>query len=341
MTSTTDHAHPFPAARDLAERAFERLVPRTVDGPWLELVTAPAEWEWDLETIQRGFTDPLYGLYDTTPDRLRPTLAAHLLAAAGVDPEAWAAPLVSLELLHLASIALNQIRNGRTVADATSADSTLPMPVIATMAYTARQLATYLPTRHLPELPSDEARLWLAYRFSHVLHENGVGGALEVHSTEAPEPPPDPIFEGYLKLKVAPLSFQLPVDCATAALGIQASPQARVLRDAAAAAGIAHRLAANLISLANRIPGRAQQPIAPEPRVVCLWASLPGELSEQRWRSALTSGLAGRALRLAERARARVDELLGDSPPRFAEPLAAFVAWAVDPMLRDARTATA
>jgi hypothetical protein len=341
MTPTSDNAHPFPAAWALAERAFERFVPRTVDDPWLELVTGRALWEWDLETIQRGFTDPLYSLYDATPARLRPMLAAHLLAVAGLDPEAWAAPLASLELLHLASIALNVIRNGRTVADATEPGATLPMPVMATMAYTARQMATYLPTRHLPERLPDEARLWLAHRFSHMLYENGIGGALEVHSTESPEPPPDPIFHGYLKLKVAPLSFELPVDCATAALGIHGTPPARVLRDAAAAAGIAHRLAVNLIGLANRVSGRAPRPLAPEPRVVCLWASLPGEPSEQQWRTALSSGLAGRALRLAESERARVDQLLGDAPAPLAGALAAFVAWAVDPALRDARTATA
>jgi len=338
--------HPYQPARTFVNHAFERFAPRACTAEWLETICGPPLWDWDLGIIQKGFTDGLYRFFDAYPARLRPVLTALLLQAADKDPTQHEASLASLELVHLATLIVNDFRNGRTVAEATSPVLPLPLPVLATVAYTARQLSCYLPIHYLQSL-SLEARTWLSYRFSRALAAQGVGTALDIDGVESETHPDDDIFYGWLKLVVAPLSFGLSVDCLVAALDAIDTPLAGTLGRAACSLGIAYRLSANLTDLAGAVHGgSATRDGAGEARISSLWASVLGKdflagrtppLDDSRWRAEIQTGFASRCLRLAQRERNTAQQEIDNAPAPFAAVLNDFANRIVDPVLLRAK----
>jgi hypothetical protein len=237
----TDQDNLFSEARASAGRAFERWIPRRCDHDWLRRLTGPSRFTWDIEAMQKGFVDPLYACYDENPERLRPALTARLLLAAGEDPMRHSVVLVASELPFLATLIVDFLKNGRNIGESMPGSSPIPMPVVVTVAFNARQMAPTLVSDHADTLSAD-ARCWLAYRIGLALSKSGAARAVDFYRSGRRFANEAELLQ-HLRLLVGPLSFNLPVDCALAALGAHEAPYSSRLRQAATAAGVAYRIA--------------------------------------------------------------------------------------------------
>lgn len=325
---------PFPGARKIAEDAFSRWVPRTCSPRWLEEVTGPARFGWDVDAIQRGFVDPIYRIFDARPERWRPALTASLVAAGGADPGRYPAMLAAIELLYLASLILEPFRNGRNIAEASPQEAREPMPVAVTVAYTARQMAPTLAIRHEDALPP-ATRSWLAYRITRALYQSSVGVALDTHRA----PMGGAVAGGWHLALLAAPTFALCVDCALAALGRVDHPEAAALQAMAGRAGVAYRLVVDLLSLRDRARGDAPE-IPPEP--VIWWSPLamqPGEEPLRAWGRALEGGRAASVLAAAREHRRAAKEALESASGSLAETLRTFLEKVVDARVAEAEEA--
>lgn len=232
----------FSELQLLSNRAFARWVPRVATNEWLREVSGESRFVWDLDAMQAGFLNPLYEIFNKHPERWRPVLAAGLMQAADIDAALQDAVLAALELQFLSSIMLTRFRNGRTAAEAQSAGE-IPLAVIATVSYTARQYAATLVIRHAASL-SQDAKTWLACRFGRVTVQGAAGAAYNLFRWKTKKTLMDEsAYLAYLRYFVSSASFVLSADCAIAA----AAPISRFaaqLQEASASAGIAYHLAA-------------------------------------------------------------------------------------------------
>jgi hypothetical protein len=325
--------HPFPDAQRAAELAFTRWIPRRCTPEWLALVTGPARFGWDVEAIQRGFIDPMYEYADARPERWRPALAALLIQAGGGEPGRFQAALVAPELQYLASLMLEHFRNARTIADATPANTRIPMPVAVTVAYTARQMASSLIICHEEALPP-ATRTWLAYRISRALYQTSAGAAVDFHAASQGTPLAGGGWS--LELRAAPLTFTLSVDCALAAVNRMDVPEVAALREGAGLAGIAYRLAVDLISRRDQARGEAP-PILLEPLLqASALAPARDESPAQAWQRASSEGKVAAVLEAARRRRTAAKEAIASVPGPLGGALRAFVEAVVDPRLAEA-----
>jgi len=216
---------------------FERCVPRRIDAAWLERFVDRPRYGWDLDGLEAGFTQPLYRFIEGRPlpspgeplaadsRFLRPALACALIAALpggeALDPLAFEVELTALELHATASTMLDHLDNGRDLAASRGAEREIPLPVLITVAYSARQLAASLLWDH-GALPPDRRRQ-LAQRFSRLLMLQGVGHTLDLWGGEARlrHASAEDLAE-HLRWYVAPLDFELACEVAAAAVGLGA-----------------------------------------------------------------------------------------------------------------------
>jgi len=303
-------------ARSVAGRAFEEWIPRRCDPAWLDFVSCPARFTWDVDAIQRGFIDPLYDCFDARPEHYRPSLTACLLETVGVEPGCHSLVLVASELPYLATLIVQCLRNGRTVRESMPEQTTIPIPVLVTVAYTARQMAASLVIDHGTSLAGD-ARTWLAYRVGHALSQSGAGRAVDFAGAGGRLTQGTALLE-YMRFFLTPLTFVLPVDCALAAIGAQGQPFAQPLREAAGCAGIAYRIA-----VALRPTTRSFERYPVEPTLHCLAADVrDGEF-------------AGRLVSLAVAQRRAAEEALRAVPSDLASGFEHFLRHVVDKSLQE------
>ena len=229
--------------RSLADDALECWMPRTCTQEWLETVSGQTRFQWDLETLQAGFLDPLYEFAAARPERLRPILTAAILETAGLDPSQYLSLLAAIELQFLADVMVKDFYNGKTVATATPISASRPLSVTATSAYTARQFAPTLAARHSPNLQTDD-RSWLAYRFGRVLILAGVGATVgHLRWNRDHKLMNDESYVEHLRGFASPLTFEICVDCAIAALGVRERTEFIALQRAASGVGVAYQAA--------------------------------------------------------------------------------------------------
>jgi len=294
-------------------------------------MTGPARFDWDVEAIQQGFVDPLYELFDQKTERWRPTLAALLIEAGGRAPERYPAMLAAVELQHLALLLLERLRNGRNIAESTAPETRLPLPVLVTVAYTAKQMASTLVIRHEGALATG-TRSWLAYQVSRALYEASAGMAVDIQFAEKEASPRE---RWHLRL-LAPLTFRLPVDCALAALDRHEASGARMLREAASHASIAYRLAMDVLGRRARARGEPAQALHEVPIHWSPLAPRPGETPSVAWRRSVESGLVAEVLSHARRERQEAGEVLATADGPLAATLRVFIEAVVDMRLAEA-----
>lgn len=241
----------WTAARAFVDAALERWLPRHLDEAWVARTADPPRFGWDMAALDAGFSQPFHDYARRHGERLRPLLALRLIDALGGDHRRHACALAALEIGHVAALVVNGMRNGRSLAEAAAEDIAVPLPVLVTVAYTARQLAPVLVFRHAEALDG-AARAWLGGRFTRQLFFQGLGSVLDFwgaqnrteHQTVAE-------LVEHLHWHVAPMTFALAADTASAALGWAGQAPAEELARAAAELGVAYRLR----QLARRLDG--------------------------------------------------------------------------------------
>lgn len=229
--------------REQVAQALVRSLPVGLDDAWIETLVDQPRFGWDWEALEKGFFQPLQEWSERHPARLRPILAGLLIDALGQASTRHADLLAALELQHLASIMLDDLRNGRDLSEATSSVVTVPLPTWVTIAYNVRQLVPVMITRQPSEL-STVSRSWLARRFSRFLFQQGLGSALDLWGSEQEsEHSSEAEFLEHLRLYVGALSFGLACDVASAVAGLD-EQAANSLRSAGIELGVALRLSA-------------------------------------------------------------------------------------------------
>ncbi|MBV8649421.1 hypothetical protein [Paludibacterium sp.] len=157
---------PFKAAQACATAALRHYLPQREDMDWLAEVVDRPRFGWDWPALEQGFFEPMRAWAARHDARLKPVLAGLLIDALGGDKRRHPALLAALEFSHLASCMLDDVHNGRDLAESQGEQLTMPLPVWVTVAYNARQLAPVLVMRRSPELaPADRLRLARHYLF--------------------------------------------------------------------------------------------------------------------------------------------------------------------------------
>lgn len=233
----------FSCARSLADDAIGTMLPMRQDVDWLRRFVDAPRFGWDWAALEQGFFGPLRVWADEQDARLRPALAALMMDALGSDASAHPSALAALELHYLASIMLDDLRNGRDLSHSTDASVAIPLPVWVTIAYNARQLAPVLVMRSAePMLPRSRRRL--AQRFAAFLFRQGIGSTLDLRLSEQEiEQACIEDLVAHLSLYVGPLSFGLCAETAAVVAGLD-DVEVDQLSAAANQLGVAARLQA-------------------------------------------------------------------------------------------------
>lgn len=190
--------------------AFESVFPRRCDVAWLARVSGVPPYTWDVGAMQRGLFDLVYAAADSAHDRSGGALAYRLLEAAGRDPASHAAELAAIELHNVAALLMQCVRNTPDATSAVSSDAAAPLAVVATAAYTARQLAPVVVGSYAPAL-SRFAAAWLCASHGSALTSAGIARAARDGFVAT---------DGAGRVRrlhaAAELMFAIPVDLATA-----------------------------------------------------------------------------------------------------------------------------
>ncbi|MBC7806833.1 MAG: polyprenyl synthetase family protein [Akkermansiaceae bacterium] len=328
MSSEKD---PFEDLRALAGRCVEQWVPRRCSDEWLRTVSGESRFVWDREALRVGFHDPFYRCFDARPERLRPVLAAALIAATGRDPAEHSAILAALETLYLSTLVLQGFRNGHSLGEAAPCEDANPLSVMATAAYNAAQFAPTLVSRHADTLDRNH-RAWLTYRFGQALMRRAAGTAEQLAHWEQRRCFLDEnAYVLYLAQYVTPLTFVLSVDCLIAVCGGDV-PEAAALRTAAVHTGIAYQLTVEWEERLRVKESTIAHPVPLEPSYFFAGPdSEVGDLDEPGGTATITrdtaarfAGLAAAHRDLAEEAIASLSQTLGDVFTRFGVGLMAF-----------------
>lgn len=227
-----------------------RRLPAGRHPAWLAQMVDEPRFGWDWDALERGFFQPLHAWSCLHGERLRPLLAGLLIEALGHDVAPHAGSLAVLEIEYLASIMLDDLRNGRDLGQSACSAVSIPLPTWVTIAYNARQLVPVMVARQQSAL-APAARAWLAQRFSQFLFQQGLGSALDLWGSEqALEHATEDDFVDHLRLYIGSMSFGLACDVTSAAVGLDDGAAAG-LRRAGVELGVALRLAA-LAQGANR-----------------------------------------------------------------------------------------
>lgn len=251
---------------------FEHWMPRTIDSTWVTRFVDQPRFGWDLAGLQAGFTDPLYRFVDALPidgppasmRHLRPALACRLVSVLSGDDSLamrFDAELVALELHALASMMLDHLDNGRNLAASKGGESELALPVLITVAYSARQLAAALPWRE--GTLSGQRRARLAQRFSRLLMLQGIGHTLDLWGSErALRHGGEAALADHLRWYLAPLDFELVCELAAAVLDLSAE-RTQWLVEAGADLGLAWHCTRHLVQVSGTAPAgrRMDQPL--------------------------------------------------------------------------------
>jgi len=228
--------------RDFVNNAFRQQIPDRRNDAWLASIVNPPRYNWDWEALEKGFFEPFRDWSERNSMRLRPILAALLIDALGGDYRRHADVLATLEMHYLASIMLDDLRNGRNLSESTTSVVELPLPVWVTIAYNARQLAPVLIFRRAESLGQTQRR-WLARRFAHFLFRQGLGNTLDLWGSEQEIRHANiKDFITHLHLYAGPLTFSLACDVASAAAGLDRAASERLAR-AGCELGVAVRMA--------------------------------------------------------------------------------------------------
>jgi hypothetical protein len=233
----------FHQIREIASNAFWQHLPGGPDDAWLAEVVDRPRFGWDWAALEQGFFLPLRAWAARHDARLRPVLAGLLIDAFDGDAARHGDLLTSLELVHQASIMLDDLRNGKDLSTSTAEAVTVPLPVWVTIAYNARQLAPVLLLRRASSVP-EATREQLAHRFARFLFQQGLGGTLDLYRAQhASTAASLDEFIAHLSTYIGPLSFGLACDMASLLAGLNEPARAELAR-AGTELGVALRLGA-------------------------------------------------------------------------------------------------
>jgi len=232
-----------------ADRLVDECCPRNCSEKWLALCTGKARFRWDVQALQKGLIDSLWEYLDQIPFQ-RAVLSMRLLQAYGVDVDTVKHAIAGLELIFAASVISSGFRNTKTTPSAGNPGHSYPVPVLATVAYTARQAAIYFVELDRPSMPR-AANTWLLYRFGNAVSKQAMGAAVESHwsSHNDGNRRTREEYLDILSLMVKPLSFELCVDVAFAAMNKIDSETHQLARNAAGHLGLSVRVLDHLHQL--------------------------------------------------------------------------------------------
>jgi hypothetical protein len=252
------HEHSLATWAARFGQRFEQLIPRRIDNAWLTRFVDAPRFGWDMAGLQAGFVDPLYRFVDAHDNandnamagpgclrHLRPALACALIDALSPgggknDRDAvlrFDAELTALELHALSSMMLDHLDNGRNLATSQGGEHKLALPVLITVAYSARQLGASMLWRE-GTLEGKRATA-LAQRFSRLLFLQGIGHTLDLSGAERMvEHRGEQALEDHLRWYLCPLDFELVCELVAAAADLPAVA-AQALIGAGADLGIA------------------------------------------------------------------------------------------------------
>lgn len=231
----------FEAAQAAAEAALRGAMPGGRDDAWLADTVDPPRFGWDWDALLQGYFTPLHEWSVQHRARLRPATAALLIDALGGRAAEHGTVLAALELHHLSSVMLDDLRNGRDLSQSRADAIRLPLPAWVTVAYNTRQLPPVLVLRRCTSLPA-ERRERVAQRLARFLFRQGLGSTLDLWAAEAGAAAlPLADFTTHLSVYVGVQGLGLACEVAALVAGLPDAPAAR-LGEAGGELGVAMRL---------------------------------------------------------------------------------------------------
>jgi geranylgeranyl diphosphate synthase type I len=97
--------------RPRVDEAIEEVLPREVDAEYLDSFFGPASYRYDVESVQRALSDPIWDLLDRGGKRWRAVVFLVLVDALGEDPERYLPYAAIPEILHNGTIIVDDVED--------------------------------------------------------------------------------------------------------------------------------------------------------------------------------------------------------------------------------------
>jgi geranylgeranyl diphosphate synthase type I len=97
--------------RPVVDETIEEVLPREIDEAYVETYFGPATYQYDVASIQRALSDPVWELLDRGGKRWRAVLFLALVEGFGEDPEAYLRYATIPEILHNGTIIVDDVED--------------------------------------------------------------------------------------------------------------------------------------------------------------------------------------------------------------------------------------
>ncbi len=166
--------------RPRVDEAIEGVLPREIDEEYLEWFFGPASYQYDVDSVQRALSDPIWELLDRGGKRWRPVVFLVLVDALGADPEAHLPYATIPEVLHTGTIIVDDVEDEAAIR---RGEPALHHVYGQDVALNAGNAMYFLPLKiitHDPGELSAETRLSAYEMLMHELNRTHLGQGMDI-----------------------------------------------------------------------------------------------------------------------------------------------------------------
>jgi geranylgeranyl diphosphate synthase type I len=164
----------------VVDREIERLLPRTIDEPYLSEYFGSASYAYDPESVQRALSVPIWDLLDRGGKRWRAVVFLLLIEGFGEDPEEYLPYACIPEILHNGTIIVDDVEDGATMR---RGESALHRSYGVDVALNAGNAMYFLPLKIITHNPADlsaETRLAIYEMLMYELNRTHLGQGMDI-----------------------------------------------------------------------------------------------------------------------------------------------------------------
>ncbi len=168
------------AWRPRVDEAIEGMLPREIDREYLEWFFGPGSYEYDVDSVQRALSDPIWDLLDRGGKRWRPVVFLVLVDALGADPEAYLPYATIPEVLHTGTIIVDDVEDEAAMR---RGEPALHHVYGQDVALNAGNAMYFLPLKIITHDPGDlsaETRLATYEMLMHELNRTHLGQGMDI-----------------------------------------------------------------------------------------------------------------------------------------------------------------